>query len=235
MFDSKQEFDIKIPNANSTVASELEFKLNENDLNTKMQHFTFLMAFGTFYDEEAIGSSASQGLTGTAAQVATSILSSVINKEDGKFQVGLGYVQGDRTNVDQLQNAIDDQVDVSVSTQISDRVLVNGRVGVPVGGNTQTSVVGEVKVEVLLNEEGTLRGTFFNKPNDVQFDIDNEGYTQGLGLSYQVNFNNISELGEKLGFKKKKKEKEKKDSIIVKKRKLVSFKTKSDTTKTKNE
>ena len=168
-----------------------------------MQHFTFLMAFGTFYDEEAIGNSASQGITGTAAQVATSILSSVINKEDGKFQVGLGYVQGDRTNVDQLQNAIDDQVDVSVSTQISDRVLVNGRVGVPVGGNTQTSVVGEVKVEVLLNEQGTLRGTFFNKPNDVQFDIDNEGYTQGLGLSYQVNFNTISELGEKLGLKRK--------------------------------
>ncbi len=235
LFNSKQEFDIKIPNANSTVASELEFKLNENDLNTKMQHFTFLMAFGTFYDEEAIGNSASQGITGTAAQVATSILSSVINKEDGKFQVGLGYVQGDRTNVDQLQNAIDDQVDVSVSTQISDRVLVNGRVGVPVGGNAQTGVVGEVKVEVLLNEKGTLRGTFFNKPNDVQFDIDNEGYTQGLGLSYQVNFNNISELGEKLGFKKKKKKVEKKDSIIVKKRKLISFKTKPDSTKTKNE
>lgn len=234
LFDSKQDFNIKIPNANSTVASELEFKLNENDVNTKMQHFIFLMAFGTFYNEEAIGSSASAGLTGTAAQVASGILSSVINKEGGKFQVDLGYVQGDRTNIEQSQNAIDDQVDVSVSTQISDRVLVNGRVGVPVGANTQTSVVGEVKVEVLLNEEGTLRGTFFNKPNDVQFDIDNEGYTQGLGLSYQVNFNTLSELGEKLGFKKKKKKVEKKDSIIVKKRKLINFKTKPDTTKIKN-
>jgi len=233
LFDSKQEFDIKIPNANSTVASELEFKLNENDINTKMQHFTFLMAFGTFYNEENIGNSASAGLTGTAAQVASNILSSVINKEGGKFQVGVGYVQGDRTNVEQLQNNIDDQVDVSVSTQISDRVLVNGRVGVPVGANTQTNVVGEVKVEVLLNEEGTLRGTFFNKPNDIQFDIDNEGYTQGLGLSYQVNFNTLKELGEKLGIKKKKEVK--KDSIIVKKRSLIQFKTKQDTTKIKNE
>ena len=35
LFSSKQEFDIKIPNANSTVASELEFILNGNDLNTK--------------------------------------------------------------------------------------------------------------------------------------------------------------------------------------------------------
>lgn len=235
LFNSKQEFDIRIPNANSTVASELEFKLNENDLNTKMQHFSFLMAFGTFYNEDTIGNSASAGLTGTAAQVASSILSNLLNSQGGKFQVGVGYTQGDRTNVEQLQNNIDDQVDVSVSTQISDRVLVNGRVGVPVGANTQTSIIGEVKVEVLLNEKGTLRGTFFNKPNDVQFDIDNEGYTQGLGLSYQVNFNTLSELGEKLGFKKKKKEKEKKDSIIVKKRGLINFKVKQDTIKTKNE
>ncbi len=234
LFDSKQEFDIKIPNANSTVASELEFKLNENDINTKMQHFTFLMAFGTFYNEENIVNSASAGLTGTAAQVASNILSSVINKEDSKFKVGVGYTQGDRTNVEQLQNNIDDQVDLSFSTQISDRVLVNGALGVPIGANTQTTSVVDVKVEVLLNEEGTLRATFFNKPNDIQFDIDNEGYTQGLGLSYQVNFNTLGELREKLGLKKKKKKKEeKKDSIIVKKRKLINFKKKQDTTKIK--
>ncbi len=235
LFDSKQEFDIKIPNANSTVASELEFKLNENDINTKMQHFTFLMAFGTFYNEENIGNSASAGLTGTAAQVASNILSSVINREDSKFKVGVGYTQGDRTNVEQLQNNIDDQVDLSFSTQISDRVLVNGALGVPIGASTQTSVV-DVKVEVLLNEEGTLRGTFFNKPNDIQFDVENEGYTQGLGLSYQVNFNTLGELGEKLGLKKKKKKKkkeEKKDSIIVKRSKLINFKKKKDTTKIK--
>lgn len=238
LFDSKQQFDIKIPNANSTVASELEFRLNENDLNTKMQHFTFLLAFGTFYNQETLGNSASSGLTGTAAQAVSRILSSVINKEGGKIKFGVGYTQGDRGRVNQV-NSINDQVDVSVSTQISDRILVNGSVGVPVGGgngNTQSSVVGEVNIEVLLNEEGTLRSSFFNKPNDVQFDIENEGYTQGVGLSYQVNFNTLSELGEKLGFKKKKKEKvAKKDSIIVKKRKLINFRTKTDTTKTKNE
>ncbi|MDY0781080.1 translocation/assembly module TamB domain-containing protein [Tenacibaculum sp. IB213877] len=234
LFNSKQDFDIKIPNANSTVTSELEFKINENDLNTKMQHFTFLLAFGTFYNEETIGNSASAGITGTAAQVATGILSNMINSKDGKFQVGVGYTQGDKADVNRLTNAIDDQVDVSVSTQLSDRVIVNGKVGVPVGTNTQTSVVGEVKVEVLLNEQGTLRGTFFNKPNDVQYSLEDEGYTQGLGLSYQVNFNNMKELKEKIGLKKKEKEK-KKDTIIARERSLINFKRKIDTTKVKNE
>ncbi len=224
LFNSKQEFDIKIPNANSTVSSELEFILNENDLNTKMQHFSFLLAFGTFYNDEAIGNSATSGLTGTASEIASSILSNMLNSKDNKFQVGVGYTQGDRSNVDNLNS--DDQVDVSVSTQLSNRVIVNGKVGVPVGANTQTSVVGEVKVEVLLNEEGNFRGTVFNRQNDVQYSTDEEGYTQGVGLSYQVNFNNLSELGEKLGLKKKKKKKEeKKDTIAKKKKKLIHFKS----------
>lgn len=233
LFNSKQEFDIKIPNANSTVASELEFKLNANDLNTKMQHFTFLLALGTFYDEESLGNSISSGLTGTAAQVLTGVLSNVLNKEGAKFQVGVGYTQGDRSDVSGSY-IIDDQVDVSVSTQLSDRVLVNGKVGVPVTGETQTSVVGEVKVEVLLNEEGNFRANFFNKPNEIQYSLEEEGYTQGLGLSYQVNFNNLKELKEKLISKKKKDKK--RDSIFkIQKNKRIKFKTKKDSTTIKNE
>lgn len=226
LFDSKQEFDIKIPNANSTVASELEFILNGNDLNTKMQHFSFLLAFGTFYNEDTIGASATSGLTGTASEIASSILTNMLNSKGNKFQLGVGYTQGDRSNVDDLRS--DDQVDVSISTQLSDRVLVNGKVGVPVGANTQASVVGEVKVEVLLNEEGSLRGTMFNRQNEVQYSTEEEGYTQGVGISYQVNFNNLSELSEKIGLKKKKKAVKKDTVSIPKKNKLIRFKTKKD-------
>ncbi|WP_408045234.1 translocation/assembly module TamB domain-containing protein [Tenacibaculum litopenaei] len=230
LFSSKQEFDIKIPNANSTVSSELEFLLNENDLNTKMQHFSFLLAFGTFYNEEAIGTSATNGLTGTASEIATSILSDMLNSDGSKVKFGVGYTQGNRGDVNNVNS--DDQVDVSVSTQLSDRVLVNGKVGVPVGANTQTSVVGEVKVEVLLNEEGNFRGTVFNRQNDVQYSAEDEGYTQGVGLSYQVNFNNLKELGQKLGLKKKEKKEAKKDSLPKKpKNRMMHFKSKKKTKK----
>ncbi|MFV0248529.1 MAG: translocation/assembly module TamB domain-containing protein [Tenacibaculum sp.] len=221
LFDSKQEFDIKIPNANSTLSSELDFILNENDLNTKMQHFSFLLAFGTFYNAETIGESATTGITGTASDIVSSVLSGMLNSKDNKFKVGLEYTQGDRSEIANLQT--DNQVDVSVSTQLNDRILVNGKVGVPLGNNTQTSVVGELKVEVLINEEGNLRGTVFNRQNDIQYSVEDEGYTQGIGLSYQVNFNNLKELIEKTGIKKKKETKKQKDSIA---NKLIYFKPK---------
>lgn len=237
LFNSKQDFDIKIPNANSTVANELSFKLNDNDVNTKMQHFVWLLATGTFYNEEALGESVNAGLTGTAADIASNLLSNMLNSKDGKIQVGVGFTQADKTSLNQVQSALDDVVDVSVTTQISDRVLFNGKVGVPVGANTQTNVVGEAKLEVLLNEKGNLRWTVFNKPNDVQYSLEEEGYTQGTGISYQVNFNNLKELGQKIGLvKKPKKVVQKNDTIVKKKRGLINFKaSKKDTTNTKNE
>ena len=68
----------------------------------------------------------------------------------------------------------------------------------PVGAQTQSSVVGEVKVEVLLNKAGNFRGVIFNRQNEIQYSTEEEGYTQGVGLSYQVNFNTLSGLLKKI-------------------------------------
>lgn len=224
LFDSKQEFDIKIPNANSTITSELEFVLNDNDSNSKMLNFFSLLFTGSFYNEETFASNAASDFgIGTASDLLSNVLSNVLNSKDDKFQIDVGYSQGRINNVTGINT--DNQVDVSVTTQLNDRVLFNGKVGVPVGANVQTNVVGEAKLEVLLNQEGNFRWTIFNKPNDIQYSIEEEGYTQGTGLSYQVNFNTLKELGEKLGLKKKNKEKieKKKDTLVKKPKKLINF------------
>ena len=122
---------------------------------------------------------------------------------DDKFQLGLDYQQGNSGNdIDRLNT--DNQVDVSVTTQLGDKVIINGKVGVPIGAQTQSSVVGEVKVEVLLNKDGNFRGVIFNRQNEIQYSTEEEGYTQGVGLSYQVNFNTLSSLLKKITLKKKK-------------------------------
>ena len=149
-----------------------------------------------------------------------------MNSPDSKFKLGIDYLQGTRDNEIERLN-IDNQVDVSLSTQLSDRVIINGKVGVPVGAQTQSSVVGEVKVEILLNKDGNFRGVIFNRQNEIQYTTEEEGYTQGVGLSYQVNFNNLSELLTKLGLKKNKAKKVPKkivkDSSVVKEKKLINF------------
>lgn len=225
LFSSKQELDIQLTNVDPTIASELEFILNDNNVNEKTTQFISLLAFGTFINPDKVNFDVNNTLTGTASSTISAAFSSLLNSPESKFQLGVDYQQGERGNdVDRLN--IDNQVDLSVSTQVSDRVIINGKVGVPVGAQTQSSVVGEVKVEVLLNKEGNFRGTIFNRQNEIQYSTEEEGYTQGVGLSYQVNFNNLSGLLTKIGLKKKSKKKNikklKKDSLKLKTKKFIN-------------
>ncbi|HCO83167.1 MAG TPA: hypothetical protein DIT95_06505, partial [Arenibacter sp.] len=58
---------------------------------------------------------------------------------------------------------------------------------------------GDVEVQILLNEEGTLSAKIFNRENEIQqFLADRQGYTQGVGLSYQVDFDSFKELLRKI-------------------------------------
>ena len=227
LFNSKQDFDIEIQNSNSTIASELDFVLNDNDVNSKMRQFLTLLAAGTFANPNSGNINGTELLTGTTSSAVGSILSDIISSN--KVRLDLGYSSGGIQNPqDDLIN--DDQFDVSLTTQISKNVIVNGKVGVPVGAQTQSSVVGEVKVEVLLNDTGNFRSVIFNRQNEIQYSAQEEGYTQGIGLSYQVNFNSLSELLKKIGLKKNKNKKEKKteikkkDSISSSHQRLLNFK-----------
>lgn len=228
LFTSKQDLDIQLSNVDPTIASELEFLLNDNNVNQKTTQFISLLALGTFTNPDKVDFDANATLTNTASSAISAAFSNLLNSPDSKFKLGLGYQQGNDYNVDYLNT--DNQFDVSVSTQLSDRVLINGKVGVPVGTKTQSSVVGEVKVEVLLNKEGNFRGVIFNRQNEIQYSTEEEGYTQGVGLSYQVNFNNLSGLFRKIGLKKKLEKKSiknkkpvKKDSVVNETRGLINF------------
>lgn len=225
LFDSKQELDIQLTNVDPTIASELEFILNDNNINEKTTQFISLLAFGSFRNPDNVDFDVNNTIAGTASSAIAGAFSSLLNNPDSKFQLGLDYQQGQVNDIDRLN--IDNQVDLSVSTQLSDRVIINGKVGVPIGAETQSSVIGEVKIEVLLNREGNFRGVIFNRQNEIQYSQQEEGYTQGAGFSYQVNFNNLSDLLKKVGLKKEKKVDVKKpnpkDTTAIKGKKLINF------------
>ncbi|MDY8138437.1 translocation/assembly module TamB domain-containing protein [Aquimarina sp. 2201CG5-10] len=186
-------FNINFPNVSSVVKSELEYKLN--DQSTKELQALSLVSQGQFYS----GNLNANNITGSlVAERASSLVSDIFSDEDDKFKVGLNYVQGYRTP-DQ-ENA--DEFGLTVSTQINNRILINGSVGVPVGGVSESVVVGDVEVEYLFNEDGSLRGKIFNRQNEIQYIGEAQGYKQGLGISYSVDFDNFKELKEKI-FKKK--------------------------------
>lgn len=195
------DFSIEFPGTSSIVKSELEYRLQDPQVEEK--NAIFLLAQGTFVnDQSGINS---QAVTGNLIQSASGLLNQVLSGGNDKFNLGLSYEQGIQDTSADIET--ENRIGVTVSTKISDRILLNGKVGVPVGGATETVVAGDFELQLLLNEEGTLSAKFFNRENEIQALLgERQGYTQGAGLSYEVDFNSFKELMRKMFNNKKNKE-----------------------------
>ena len=187
-------FTFEFPTVNSTIKSELQYRLESKD--DRQTQALYLLSTGSF----------SRGLnqlnfSGTIAERLSSIVNGIFTNGDSKFNLGLNYEAG--------QNRPDYRTDgrfgVTLQTQISNKVLINGKVGVPIGGAgaNETVVAGDVEIDFLLNQEGTLTAKVFNRENSIRNFGEAIGYTQGVGLSYNLDFDTLKELIENL-FKKNK-------------------------------
>lgn len=183
-------FEIEFPNTTSNVVSELEYRLG--DRNTRELNAISLVSQGVFLSETSLSAAAA---VNNLLETTSSVLSGILfSDDDSIFDVGLDLVQGD--NTPQAQSA--GRVGFTLSTQITNRVLINGKVGVPTGGLSESVIVGDVEVDFLLNQDGTLRAKVFNRQSDIQFIGETEGYTQGVGISYSVDFNSFKGLIRKI-------------------------------------
>ncbi|MBT8310956.1 MAG: translocation/assembly module TamB, partial [Flavobacteriaceae bacterium] len=190
-------FDIKFPNVSSAIKSELEYRLDDNE-SREFQALS-VVTTGAFMSDLRLNQEA---LYGTLSERASSLINSIFSDSDSKFQVGLDYKLGE--NNPEYQT--DDRLGVTLSTKLSDRVLINGKVGVPIGGVSETVIAGDVQIDFLLNEEGSLTMKMFNRENSIRNFGEEIGYTQGLGIAYNVDFDTFKELIEKVFKGKKEKE-----------------------------
>ena len=194
-------FAINFPNTNNIVVSEINYRLADPQ-RSQLQAIS-LLSQGVFISDVSVSV---QGITNNLYEKASDVFSSLLGESDEKLKVGVNYLQGDRSN--ELDVQTEDRLGLTLSTQISDKILVNGKIGVPVGGFAQTQVVGDVQIDFILNKDNTLRAKVFNKENEFRYIGEDFGYTQGMGLSYDVDFNTFQELIQKI------KRKTPKDSLV---------------------
>ncbi len=184
------DFLIDFPNVSSSIKSEIEYKLADKD--TRETQAMALLATGSFLST----TNAKNAVYGNLFERASSLFDDLFSDAEGKFQVGLNYSQSERNPY--LQETDEARVGVTFSTKITDKILVNSKLGVPIGGREENVIVGDIEVQLLLNQDGTLRARVFNRENTINYIGEGIGYTQGVGLSYEVDFNTFRELLHKI-------------------------------------
>jgi hypothetical protein len=192
LFNSRQEFDINIPNASLDISSELDFVLNDKDTGNMMIQFVSLLTMGSFFNSDnkldyTTSSIGNEGVHSVAALVSNALLD-VFSNPDDKLQFGFDYTQGNSIT------DTEDQLGVSIASRLgkNEKIIINGEVSVPTGSQSNANIAGNVSVELPLNKKESIRMKVFNRQNDPQFTNEIQGYTQGMGLLWHFSFDKKS-------------------------------------------
>ncbi|MBN2893141.1 MAG: translocation/assembly module TamB domain-containing protein [Bacteroidales bacterium] len=177
-------FSVKLPKADQRIAAQVD---NLDDANMNKQ-FLSLLIFGRFQPLPGLTFNPDANIAAgafNAGDLISNQLNSLLSNINTDVDLDVNYVTGNQQTTDQF--------DVAMSIPLlNERVSIVSDVGV--GGNTaggtQNNFIGDFEVDVKLNKKGNVIFKAFNKTNRNEF-YDKGPYTQGLGILYKTDFDNI--------------------------------------------
>ena len=201
MMNPNLQFEIVLPTAEEETRNFVKNAITTQEELTKQ--FISLLVINNFSSSQfnaGSGTVTSQG-TGmagvTTSELLSNQLSNWLSQISNDFDIGVNYRPGDEITTDQLE--------VALSTQIlDDRVIIH--TNLDVGGSQTTAtqegtstknITGEFDVNVKLTNDGKISLKAYNHSNDDQL-YNTSQYTQGVGLIYREDFNNLGELIKKI-------------------------------------
>lgn len=187
-------FDIDLPTADPDTRRNVQGILHNEEKRNRQ--FLSLLIINNFLPEQDMagpGMGSSLSISATEASITTvseffsNQLSNWLSQLSRDVDFGVNWRPGDEITPDEVELALSTQV-------LNDRVSINGHVDVG-GRQTNTSnIVGDFDVDIKLNRSGKLRLKAFTRANDNLIRPHLSPYTQGVGLFYREEFNNLDEL-----------------------------------------
>ncbi|PZX93160.1 translocation/assembly module TamB [Flavobacterium aquariorum] len=187
------DFMIDFPTITSVLKSELQTELADKDV--RQTQALYLLSTGSFLGRDG----SSQAVASSMYETASSMLGNIVQSNNEKFEMNFNVVSPDNRPSTQT----DGRVEAIVTSQVNERITINGKIGVPFGGVNESAIVGAVDIKYRVNDDGSFNFHVFNKENDLNYIGQDIGYTQGAGITYEVDFDTFRELVDKM-FKSKK-------------------------------
>jgi hypothetical protein len=181
---------VDVENLDAETRVRVQSALNTEEKRTRQ--FLSLLAFGSFLADDQSELSADL-LMGSATGLVTSQINNLFSRFNLPLGFGFSYLP--------QQRGREDIFEVSFSTQIlNDRVVINGNVG---SGDESQPVSNDFDVGIRLDSKNKLQFRAFTRSVDRYTDNMDNSQRYGLGIMYQEEFNNFSELLERFFGKKK--------------------------------
>jgi len=206
------KFEINIPDIDPDQQRIIYSELDTTNVAEMNQQMISLLVLGTF----SFNNAANVSVQSSYYNVIANQLSSMLSRISDNVDVGLNYKPGDDLSQEEFE--------VALSTQLfDDRLTIDGNFGMTYDRSQQnaSNIVGDVDIGYKLTPEGQWVLKVFNHSNVNSWYNYNtydqvSPYTQGVGIAFKKDFNNIKELFERRNKDKKKSNKSKVNKELIK-------------------
>lgn len=195
MMNPEISFDLEAPNASESGKAVISrIRSDQDELNKQFFSILVSRSFMPLAGQE----SGAGGSGGALLDLASTQINSLLNKVSQNYQMNVNLEN------DNLSGQFSGEFGLSKNF-LNDRLQVTGSVGVGSvrdettqggGAPSQNTIIGDVEVEYLLNEDGTFRVAAFNKSNNNTVIHNNtQGqFTQGIGVNYKEDFHTLEDF-----------------------------------------
>ncbi len=177
-------FDIELPTLSTDVYRKVKSIISTEDMMNRQ--IIYLLALNRFYTPDYMASTTKgDELFSVASSTIASQLSSMLGKlsENWSIAPNLRSDRGDFSDI---------EVDVALSSSLlNNRLLFNGNFGYRDKSLNTNQFIGDFDIEYLLNRSGSWRLKAYNRYNDQNYYLRTAQTTQGVGIVYRRDFDNV--------------------------------------------
>ena len=193
LFNPQVKFDIQVPEESSSIRDLVHQLLtidgdNGQEMNT---NFISLLVMGRFQPPSGYDSGSNpNAISKNATELAANQIGNVLNKLSDEVEIGVNWNPGDELTTQEVAIALS-------YSMLDDRLAIDGKFGTGGGSTTAESahrIVGDLNVEYKFTKDGRIRGKVFNRTNYYDPLSKRAPYTQGVGIAYRKEFDNMYEL-----------------------------------------
>lgn len=178
------DFDLEFPTLTSDTYRKVRSIISTDDMMNRQ--IIYLLALNRFYTPDYMAD-ASRGneFVSVASSAISSQLSNILGQLSDKWSIAPNF-RSDRGDFSDME------FDVALSSRLlNNRLLLNGNLGYRDKALNNNSFIGDFDLEYLLNRSGSLRLKAYNRYNDRNFYVKSALTTQGVGLIYRRDFDNM--------------------------------------------
>ncbi len=177
-------FDLEFPTLTHDTYRKVKSIISTNDMMNRQ--IIYLLALNRFYTPDYMASTTKGNeLVSVASSTISSQLGSMLGQLSDNWSIAPN-IRSDKGDFSDME------VDVALSSYLlNNRLLFNGNFGYRDNALNNNSFIGDFDIEYLLNKSGNIRLKAYNRYNDQNYYMKSALTTQGVGVMFKRDFDDI--------------------------------------------